>query len=388
MKKAFRILLSACLSLAMLCCMAYAVSTPSDGLYTVAVTTNASMFQVTKCVLRVEDGQLYTTMTMSGTGYGYLFPGTGAEADAAGKDSWSPYRIAENGAHMFTIAIPTLDTEIHLASYSIKYDKWYDRTVTVHSTGITPYREVPSDGFYSALTRCSTLSVSQCLLRVQDGLMSAELTIDGKLYTLSPESLDTRIPLTIGETTHLLSIESASLLPVSYRAADGVYSASAETDSKLFKIENTVLTVKDGELTASITTADDRYDALFPGTAAQALRAPSEQYCMRGADGSYSIPVSSLDQPIPCATFDQSKNRWYDRTITFDSTSLRSENGTAAELVLLLPEHQPLNDTIAPLLSVEEKAVPANWMLPAAAAAVIAVCAVALLLRRKKQSSL
>ena len=49
-----------------------AAGEPVDGLYTVGVTSNSNMFRVVKCVLRVEDGRLAATLTLSGKGYGYL----------------------------------------------------------------------------------------------------------------------------------------------------------------------------------------------------------------------------------------------------------------------------------------------------------------------------
>lgn len=48
-----------------------------DGVYTVQVDSSSSMFQVIDCQLTVENGQMTAVMTMGGTGYLYLYPGTG-----------------------------------------------------------------------------------------------------------------------------------------------------------------------------------------------------------------------------------------------------------------------------------------------------------------------
>ena len=65
MKRIFCILIALLLALA---CGACAESAPADGLYTVGVSSNASMFKVVDCLLRVEDGRMVAVMTMSGSG--------------------------------------------------------------------------------------------------------------------------------------------------------------------------------------------------------------------------------------------------------------------------------------------------------------------------------
>ena len=70
---------------------AFAESAPADGLYTIGVSSSAKMFKIMDCILRVEDGKMTAVLTMSGSGYGYLYQGTSAEADAAPVENWTPY---------------------------------------------------------------------------------------------------------------------------------------------------------------------------------------------------------------------------------------------------------------------------------------------------------
>ena len=62
-----------------------------DGVYTVQVDSSSSMFQVIDCQLTVENGQMTAVMTMGGTGYLYLYPGTGEEAAAAPEEEYIPF---------------------------------------------------------------------------------------------------------------------------------------------------------------------------------------------------------------------------------------------------------------------------------------------------------
>ena len=59
-----------------------------DGDYAVAVDCSSSMFRIVEAVLHVSDGELTATITMSGTSYLYVFPGTAAEAAAAEESAW------------------------------------------------------------------------------------------------------------------------------------------------------------------------------------------------------------------------------------------------------------------------------------------------------------
>ena len=64
----------------MLLCAAIAgAETPADGQYSIAVTSNASMFRVVRYILTAQEGRMEAEMTLSGAGYGYLFCGTAEE---------------------------------------------------------------------------------------------------------------------------------------------------------------------------------------------------------------------------------------------------------------------------------------------------------------------
>ena len=108
----------------------------SDGSYKVNVTSSSSMFKVTNCVLTSKDGNMTAKLTLSGTGYDYLYVGTSAEAALADKSKWIPYVEDENGMYTYTIPVSLLDTGISVAAFSHDKQLWYDRTLTFASAGM------------------------------------------------------------------------------------------------------------------------------------------------------------------------------------------------------------------------------------------------------------
>ena len=74
-----------------------------DGDYAVMVDSSSSMFRIVEAVLHVLDGELTATITMSGTSYLYVYPGTAAEAVIADESAWVGYTEDSEGRYCFTI---------------------------------------------------------------------------------------------------------------------------------------------------------------------------------------------------------------------------------------------------------------------------------------------
>ena len=319
MKRIFCILIALLLALA---CGACAESAPADGLYTVGVSSNASMFKVVDCLLRVEDGRMVAVMTMSGSGYGYLYQGTSAEADAAPVETWTPFTEDSEGRHVFAIEIPALDEDVAMASWSIKYEKWYDRTLQFFSSTLTDYDLIAPDGVYSGVLRSDTgLDGTACTLRSAGG----EMTVEADGLTMALPSLDKKVPVDGG----WLILDSDSLEESVVRVDDGVYSVEVDTDSNLMKFVDCVMTVKNGRMVAVLTAKNDNFAYLYLGLAKDA---PNDEDAWIpaavDADGRavYVLTVPTLDNAIPVATYSAKKKLWYDRTMTFGSESLTALN--------------------------------------------------------------
>lgn len=108
-------------------------ATVANGIYSMDVTSSSSMFKVVDCILTAKDGKMSAVLTLSGTGYGYLYMGTKEEATSADQSSWIPYQVNEEGKYTYTVPVEALDKELAVAAYSIKKGIWYDRTLTFQS---------------------------------------------------------------------------------------------------------------------------------------------------------------------------------------------------------------------------------------------------------------
>ncbi len=107
-----------------------------DGEYEVTVDSSSSMFQITKCALTVKDGEMTAIMTMSGTGYLYVYMGTAEEASQAPKEDLIPFSEDEDGTHSFEVSVEALDQELPCAAFSKKKEQWYDRLLVFRADSL------------------------------------------------------------------------------------------------------------------------------------------------------------------------------------------------------------------------------------------------------------
>lgn len=322
-----------------------AESAPADGLYTIGVTSSTKMFKVVDCALRVEDGEMTAVLTLSGVGYGYVYAGTSAEAEAAPEEDWSPYVPNWDGKYTYEIEIPALDVEVAVCGFSMKYQKWYDRTLVFNSATLSPRLNVAPDGVYDgALHSDGVLDGLNCILTARDGTMNVELAdgvqalrIGGEEYAAADgrlsfplASLDVRTTVELQQNDNWsacwLRIDSAELSDHSVTAADGVYTVEVRTDSNLLKITSCVLSIRNGAMTAMLTAANSNYDYLYLGLAKDAPN-DGAAWIAGSPDAScaytYVVSIPSLDNEISVATHSAKKSLWYDRSITLDSATLQ-----------------------------------------------------------------
>lgn len=246
-----------------------------NGIYSGTAETGAQMFKVVAVELTVKDGDMKAKITLSGVAYDYLYMGTPEEAAAADKSAW----IAGIGTADYTtddgqtktgmqyeIPVAALDQPLTVASHSEKRDKWYARTITIASASLKKTSDLPAD-----------------------------------------------------ETNKI---------------ADGIYEATAETGAAMFKVVKVKLTAKDGKMTALITLSGAGYNYLYLGTSADAAADKSAwiaskgkgEYTLNGETKTglqFEIPVEALDQGLAVAAHAVKSGKWFDRTITIASSSLK-----------------------------------------------------------------
>ena len=233
--------------------------------YYTTAETGAAMFKVRRVVITAKDGKYDVTLTLNGTSYDYLFPGTGTQADAVDRSEWAAAKVVSgtidgetrDNWHTYTITVDKLTNPLAVTSHSQKNDKWYDRSIT-------------------------------------------------------------------------LDLEN-----LKRTAEDGQYSVTAECGAAMFKIIDAKLNIVNGTIMATLTLSGTGYDYLYPGTGDEAAK-DKDHWAPFAVDENgkytYTIPVSELDKPITISSHSLKNNIWYDRTVTFDASSLK-KTGDATDPV-------------------------------------------------------
>lgn len=84
-------------------------------------------------------------LTLSGTGYDYLFAGTSEQAAKADSSKWIPYTVNADGKYTYEIPVESLDQGLSIAAFSHKRQTWYDRTLTFESATLNKIGDIKDD---------------------------------------------------------------------------------------------------------------------------------------------------------------------------------------------------------------------------------------------------
>ena len=106
---------------------------------------------------------------------------------------------------------------------------------------------------------------------------------------------------------------------------NGSFDIMVLSSSRFFKSELSSITSKDGELAALVNMKSKSYKYVYLGTAEEASKADESQLIPVTIDGEHShfeIPLKSLNSDVPCAAFSIKRQKWYNRNIVFDASSL------------------------------------------------------------------
>ena len=107
---------------------------------------------------------------------------------------------------------------------------------------------------------------------------------------------------------------------------DGEYPVAFKSSSSMFRIENALLTVKDGAMKVTLTMGSKSFLYVYPGSAEEAASKSEDDWTAPGEDDNgamtFEIPVEALDAAVPCAAYSKNKALWYDRSLLFRADSL------------------------------------------------------------------
>ncbi len=111
--------------------------------------------------------------------------------------------------------------------------------------------------------------------------------------------------------------------------AEGEYEVEVLSGSSLFRVENAVLTVEDGEMRVKMTMANKVYGELFLGRAAEAEGAGEEDVIPFETDEdglfTFTIPVKALNEEILLSAWSIRLERWVDRLLIVSADILPAE---------------------------------------------------------------
>ena len=249
----------------------YASALP-DGTYSAEVESDSAMFRVTDCALTVSGGEMSAVMTMSGTGYLYVYPGTAAEAATAPESDYVPFVETPDGLHTFTIPVAALNTGVPCAAYSKNRAEWYDRTLTFRVAALPD--SVQADATAALPENAQTAALAES------------------------DAPDTPAALADGTYT----------VEVTLRGGSGRASVASPT----------TLTVQDGACTAVVAWDSPNYDYML---------VDGEQYLPANTGGNsvFEIPVTALDTPLTVIadTVAMSQPHEIEYTLLFDSATVR-----------------------------------------------------------------
>ncbi|MBQ1870406.1 MAG: hypothetical protein II146_08035 [Treponema sp.] len=126
-------------------------------------------------------------------------------------------------------------------------------------------------------------------------------------------------------------LDTRGLLPLHAKdIEEGSYEIETASSSSMFKIEKTVLYVKDNAMTADITLSGKGYSNVTMLSAAdsEGLTSLEGTTAAVGKDGKYvfTLPVQSLNTELVCSAFSKKKQKWYERRVVFYSEKIPAEN--------------------------------------------------------------
>ena len=100
----------------------------ADGVYTIDVECEQSMFRIDSCELTVQDGKMTAALTLGSASFDKMIVGAAAAAAASAEGAVDG--VEADGKTTFTLPVAELDKPLDYAAHSVNKDAWYDRTLT------------------------------------------------------------------------------------------------------------------------------------------------------------------------------------------------------------------------------------------------------------------
>ena len=258
------------------------------------------MLKIKSSSAELNGDKIKITLNTDGKNYEKLYLGSKEDPDEA-KNAAAIVGTENEDGYTFIFEVPASEQvqTFSIVPFSVKNQKWY--------TNMALKLNVPG-------------------MKAPEPTVSPEPTeapVETPAPTVTPAPTETPVPSTTPEAT---TTPEPTATPAPGSCASGIYNITVNSSSSMFRVIDCVLTSKNGKMTAVLTLSGTGYDYLCLGTKEEAAAADSSTWVPYVADANgkytYEIPVEALDNGIAVAAFSHKNQIWYDRILTFQSSTL------------------------------------------------------------------
>ena len=259
-----------------------------------------AMFVITGSTVKVSEDKYIVTLSTAKQNYDMIYLGSANDSDKEANAIKGVENSAGGYTYTFEVTASKEAQTIAVVPHSKKSQNWYAKGIlTITVPAVPGYGE-------AAPTPEPTVSPEPTEAPVE-----------------TPAPTETPMPSTTPEAANT---PEPTATPAPGSCASGIYNITVNSSSSMFRVIDCVLTSKNGKMTAVLTLSGTGYDYLCLGTKEEAAAADSSTWVPYVADANgkytYEIPVEALDNGIAVAAFSHKNQIWYDRILTFQSSTL------------------------------------------------------------------
>ena len=278
------------------------------------------MLKIKSSSAELNGDKIKITLNTDGKNYEKLYLGSKEDPDEA-KNAAAIVGTENEDGYTFIFEVPASEQvqTFSIVPFSVKYQKWYTNMALKLNV---PGMKAPEPTATPEPTAAPepTATPLPTAAPIPEPTVSPEPT---EAPVETPAPTETPVPSTTPEAT---TTPEPTATPAPGSCASGIYNVTVNSSSSMFRVIDCVLTSKNGKMTAVLTLSGTGYDYLCLGTKEEAAAADSSTWVPYVADANgkytYEIPVEALDNGIAVAAFSHKNQIWYDRILTFQSSTL------------------------------------------------------------------
>ena len=278
------------------------------------------MLKIKSSSAELNGDKIKITLNTDGKNYEKLYLGSKEDPDEA-KNAAAIVGTENEDGYTFIFEVPASEQvqTFSIVPFSVKNQKWYTNMALKLNV---PGMKAPEP----TATPEPTAAPEPTATPLPTAAPTPEPTVSPEPTEApveTPAPTETPVPSTTPEAT---TTPEPTATPAPGSCASGIYNITVNSSSSMFRVIDCVLTSKNGKMTAVLTLSGTGYDYLCLGTKEEAAAADSSTWVPYVADANgkytYEIPVEALDNGIAVAAFSHKNQIWYDRILTFQSSTL------------------------------------------------------------------